>query len=180
MRIFFLSALVSMLVFLVPGCIMPAKPQLTSLQLQAIQSRDFETSKKVAFASVMSVFQDLGYIIESANLNTGFITAKSPTKSGFDFQGSAMRCTKATAFIEELRPGLTKVRLNFVDSRETSSQQGAKNMNEEPVESGQIYQNAFTKIQEAIFIRTGFQDNNKDKKADGKVKQPLAEDNSDS
>jgi len=172
MRILHLPAILLLIAFAVPGCFFaPAKPQLTSLQVQAIQSRDFETSKKVAFASVMSVFQDLGYIIESANLDTGFITAKSPTRSGFDFQGTAMKCTKATAFIEELRPGLAKVRLNFVDSRETSSQQGAKNMNEEPVENPQIYQNAFTRIQEAVFIRTGFQN----KKTDGKTKQPSPE-----
>ncbi|OGV49655.1 MAG: hypothetical protein A2017_07305 [Lentisphaerae bacterium GWF2_44_16] len=138
----------------------PAKPQLSSLQLQVIQSRDFETSKKLAFASVMSVFQYLGYIIESANLDTGFITAKSPTRSIYEFRGVAMRCTRATAFIEELKPDLSKVRLNFVDSVETSSQQGARNVNDTAVENPQIYQNAFTKIQEAIFIRTGFQKKN--------------------
>lgn len=168
MRTFILSAFVSLLAFVIPACVAPSKPQLTSLQLQVIQSRDFETSRRFAFASVMSVFQDLGYIIESANLDTGFITAKSPTKSAFEYyRGAAMmKCTKATAFIEELKPGLTKVRLNFVDSVETSGQQGNKNMNEEAVENPQIYQNAFTRIQEAIFIRTGFQD----KKTDGKMK----------
>jgi len=159
MRICILSAL--FLLTAAFGCVMPpAKPQLSSLQLQVIQSRDFETSKKLAFASVMSVFQYLGYIIESANLDTGFITAKSPTRSIYEFRGVAMRCTRATAFIEELKPDLSKVRLNFVDSVETSSQQGARNVNDTAVENPQIYQNAFTKIQEAIFIRTGFQKKN--------------------
>ena len=158
MRFFFLSALFSLLTSVISGCVMsPDRPQLSSLQLQVIQSRDFETSKKLAFASVMSVFQDLGYIIESANLDTGFITAKSPTRSVFEFRGVAMRTTKATAFVEEIQEGTIKVRLNFVDSVETSSQQGAKNLNEAPVENPQIYQNAFTRIQEAVFIRSGFQ-----------------------
>jgi hypothetical protein len=38
----------------------------TSLELQSIQSREFETTKKIAFASTLSVFQDLGYVIESS------------------------------------------------------------------------------------------------------------------
>ena len=59
------------------GCVAP-RPQLTSLEIQSIQSREFETAKPTAFAAVLSVFQDLGYIVESADKETGFITAKSP------------------------------------------------------------------------------------------------------
>jgi hypothetical protein len=32
--------------------------------------------------------------------------------------------TRATAFVEEIRPGFVTVRLNFVESEHTSSQQG--------------------------------------------------------
>ena len=132
------------------------KPQKTSLELQAIQAREFETNKKTAFASVLSVFQDLGYVINSAEFETGFITAQSPTKSGFvPFVGNVIKQTKATAFIEELMPGKAKVRLNFVESQETSSGYGMKSSNDKPVEDSQIYQNAFTKIREYIFIRQG-------------------------
>lgn len=60
------------------GC---ATPQQTSLELQAFQKKQFETSKKIAFASVMSVFQDIGYTIKQANAETGFIQASSPTKN---------------------------------------------------------------------------------------------------
>jgi hypothetical protein len=131
------------------------RPQKTSLELQAIQAREFETTKKIAFASVLSVFQDLGYVVSSAELETGFITAKSPTEGGFQlFVGNVMKDTKATAFIEELQPGKTKIRLNFVDSKETSSGYGMKSSNDNPIEDPLIYQNAFSKIQEAIFIRS--------------------------
>lgn len=37
------------------------QPQLTPMELQALQSHEYETSKEVLFASVVSVFQDLGY-----------------------------------------------------------------------------------------------------------------------
>ena len=48
------------------ACIQAPRPQPTALELQSIQSREFETNKTVAFASVISVFQDLGYIIKGA------------------------------------------------------------------------------------------------------------------
>lgn len=153
---FSILVLSALFAIVLSGCMSPPKPQLTSLQLQAIQARDFETNKRTAFAAAMSVFQDLGYIIESANFDTGFITAKSPVKSGFDFQGTVMRSTKATAFIEEIKPNVTKIRLNFVNSEERSTDRGVRNVDEEAVEISTLYQNAFTKIQESIFVRTGF------------------------
>jgi hypothetical protein len=130
------------------------RPTKTSLEIQAIQAKQFETSKKVAFASVLSVFQDLGYVINSSEIETGFITAKSPTQSGMTLFNYVMTDTKATAFIEEMQPGNTKVRLNFVNSEELSGGYGAKQMQETPIEDPAVYNNAFTKIQEAIFIRT--------------------------
>ncbi len=137
------------------GCTTPA-PQKTSLELQAIQSREFETTKKIGFAATLSVFQDLGYIISSAEFNTGFITAKSPTKTQMAiFVGNVMTDTKATGFIEELTPGKTKIRLNFVSSKETSTSYGMKSATDYPIEDPLIYQNAFSKIREGIFIRSG-------------------------
>ena len=138
---------------LTSGCITTA-PQKTSLELQAIQAREFETSKKVAFAATLSVFQDLGYVISSADLDTGFISAKSPTQSGTGFFVSVMKDTKATAFVEQMKPDTARVRLNFVNSKETSGAYGTKTLEDRPIEDPKAYENAFTKIREAIFIRT--------------------------
>jgi len=147
-------SIVLFVIILINSCI-PVKPQKTSLELQAIQSREFETSKKTAFASVLSVFQDLGYIIGSADLETGFISAKSPTKKSNAMFNliNIMKDTKATAFIEERQQNITKVRLNFVNSTEKSRRSGQGSRNEVPIEDAQTYQNAFSKIQEGIFIR---------------------------
>jgi hypothetical protein len=58
-----------------------------------------------------------------------------------------------TAFIEQLRPGVTQVRLSFVNSEEW--QMGlARMVQENPIDDAIIYNNAFVKIQEAIFIRS--------------------------
>ena len=60
---FFTFSLIA--VVMLSGCIQKAyKPTKTSLELQAIQSTEFETSYKVAFAATLSVFQDLGYFNE--------------------------------------------------------------------------------------------------------------------
>ena len=102
------------------GCRAAQAPELkkTSLELLAIQSREFETNKKMAFASVLSVFQDLGYIVNSAELGTGFITAKSPIKNESGRSYSVMTCTQATAFVEELKKSTVRIRLNFLESTE--------------------------------------------------------------
>ena len=73
------AAVAAAFVFTAPMAAYAKKaPQLTPMELQAIQSKEFQTSKETLFASAMSVFQDLGYTINSAEMQTGFITANSP------------------------------------------------------------------------------------------------------
>lgn len=144
--------------FTIFGC-GPKRSTMSPLELQSIQSKHFENGKSLVFRSVVSVFQDLGYIVESADHETGFITAKSATKSDTNFFQalggySSTQTTKATAFVEELRPKYTKVRLNFVQISKGSSAYGQQNQNDEPILDPKIYQNAFNKIDDAIFIRT--------------------------
>lgn len=150
-----LLSIIAILAFLA-GCATPYQPTKTGLELQSFQKRDFETSKDIAFKSVLTVFQDLGYTIESAHLDTGFITAKSPTSQGAGFLGMSMVMidTKATAQVDDIRENLTSIRLNFLNRREESGAYGAKSEKSTPVEDPQVYENAFMKIQESIFIRT--------------------------
>jgi hypothetical protein len=147
------------------GCVTPPRQDPPPLQLQAYQLREFEVDKSIALGSVITVFQDLGYIIQSADKDTGFVTASSPSKSGTDFvnillaiAGGGGRTnsvrTRATAFIEELRPNLTSVRLNFVVNEVASSTHGQVTEEDTPVTDPQAYQIAFNRIEDAIFVRT--------------------------
>jgi hypothetical protein len=146
----------SILIALLAACGPSERIQKSGLELQAFQAKEFEATKALAFASVLSVFQDLGYIVVSASLETGFITAKSPTQS-YDTPGySVVEDTKATAFVEQFSK-TTKVRLNFVTSRLRSGAFGARGDEDIPIEDPAIYQKAFAKIQEAIFIRSAGQ-----------------------
>jgi len=142
------------LAFLLSGCIQPPTQTKSALELQAIQAKEFETNKKIAFAATLSVFQDLGYIVSSASLETGLITAKSPTKQSFvPFVGQVMTHTNASAFVEEITSGRTKVRVNFVNARESSSGYGMRGGQDTPIEDPGMYQDVFAKIQQGIFVR---------------------------
>ena len=146
----FSSLLIIALVALVGGC--ATAPEKSSLELQAFQKKNFDTSKKVAFASVMSVFQDMGYTVKQASVETGFIQAASPTKS-FVLFGAHMTNTEATAFVEDITPTRTSIRLNFVQDKEDSSGYGMKSKTDKPILDQKVYEGCFKNIQEAIFIR---------------------------
>ena len=135
------------------------KPEMTSLELQALQSHEYETTKEILFASVVSVFQDLGYQLSNADLPSGFITASSPMKnktSFWDALGSSKGSgnTKVTAFVEQMPGGRARVRLNFVNSKTTSGIWGGSSAEDKPILDPMTYKVAWDKIDEAVFTRT--------------------------
>lgn len=146
-----LSAVV--LLISLAGCLPPPKSTKTALELQSFQAKEFETSKKIAFASTLSVLQDHGYIIGSASLDTGLISGKSPTNSSNKIFYREMSDVKATAFVEEITPGRTKIRLNFVNSTSRSGGYGQRDDQDYPIEDPLEYQEIFAKIQQGIFVR---------------------------
>ena len=129
---------------------------LTPLEMQSMQSRSYDTGKEIVFPSVMSVFQDLGYTINSADIETGLITAESTAESDkmmkFWLGVTKVSQTKANAFIEEIGSE-TKVRINFVVTKKKSSWYGQEDREDDQVLSPEPYQNAFEKIENAIFLR---------------------------
>ncbi|MEM9625922.1 MAG: hypothetical protein AAGA21_06785 [Pseudomonadota bacterium] len=149
----------------------PKKPALTPLQIQSLQQRELETSKDIAFASVVSVFQDLGYTIESADLDTGFITAESLAKS--DEEAGALELvldiladeeddydvttkqTRATAFVEQFGDDRAKVRLSFVKTKSRSGAGGQISKKDKQILDSEVYRNAFDRIETAVFVREG-------------------------
>lgn len=129
---------------------------MTPLEIQSLQTRSFDHDYNITFRSVISVFQDLGYIIKSADINTGFIQADGASESDYFlkvFEGETQTWqTRATAFVEQIG-NRTLVRLNFVDSVESSTAFGARDREDIPILDAHIYQNAFEKIGSAIFLR---------------------------
>ena len=143
---------------LLAGCVaLPPPP--TPLQIQTVQTREYEESKQVVFASVMSVFQDLGYIVNSADIVTGFITTEGLVTGEtviFDWliDTSHVSQTRATAFIEEVHD-LTRVRLNFVETWREVTDEGESTRRDRAILDPAVYENAFDRIGNAIFVRSG-------------------------
>ena len=146
----------SLLIFMA-GCATTNTPTMTPLEIQSLQTREYENEKPIVFTSVISVFQDLGYTVRSADKDTGFITAESAATSDaaskFWLGISNVSQTSATAFVERIG-NTTSVRLNFVTSSEKSSAYGQTDREDTPVLDAKIYQNAFERIENAIFVRS--------------------------
>jgi len=136
------------------------KEELTPMQIQAMQQKEFEAPKATLFASVIDVLQDLGYTVGSADMNTGFITAESATVNktsmfdAFVTNSTGSGNTRATAFIEQMPSGNTRVRLNFVASKSLSSRWGQNSRQDTPILDPTVYQRAFEKVDEAMFVRS--------------------------
>jgi hypothetical protein len=133
-------------------------PQLTPMELQALQSREYQAPKDQVFSSVVSVFQDLGYQIAAADVASGFITAGSANKNktGFFEALGGMRSSggsRVTAFIETMPSGMTRARLNFMNTKNSSSMYGSSSSKDTPILDPKTYQIAFEHIEEALFER---------------------------
>lgn len=133
------------------------KAELTPMELQSIQAREFEVDKATAFSAVMSVIQDLGYTLESADVSSGFITASSPNENktnffealgGIQSHGNTMM----TAFLMQMPNGMTKIRLNFVNSKKSSGSWGRSNQKDKPILDPAVYNNAWERIDETLFV----------------------------
>ena len=156
MKKFIIAALFVASVSVVPAEAKKA-PQMTPLEMQALQSREFETSKDNLFGAVMTVLQDLGYQVQTADVQTGFITAISATQNKTNFLeafgGSrSSGNTKITTFLQSLPNGSTRVRLNFLNTKITSSAYGQSAQNDKPILDATVYNTAWDKIDEALFV----------------------------
>jgi hypothetical protein len=135
------------------GCISFFEPPMTPLQLQNLQSREYSEPKEVVFQSIISVFQDLGYTVTNANLQTGLISAESAANSWSPLDIKEVRQTKATAFVEKIG-NRTRARLSFVKVNKRSSKLGQTSRQDYPIHNARTYQNAFERIESAIFVRS--------------------------
>ena len=155
--------LIATVALLATGCASAPPAAKSGIELQAYQAREFETSKRAAFSATMSVFQDLGFIIDDGDFDTGLISATGPTRrdemgmsdllaqvfAGTDTRGSTHR--RATAFVEKMPSGLVRIRLNFVDNIVVVA---GTPQQSRPVQDPAFYQATFEQIDKAIFVRS--------------------------
>jgi hypothetical protein len=162
MKTYISFLLIAMLVLLAGGCASAPSAPKSGVELQAFQAKEFETTKRAAFSATMSVFQDLGFIIDDGDFDTGLITATGPIQrdqldagdvfvqifAGIDTRVVTQR--RATAFVEKMPSGLIRIRLNFVDTM--TMLRGTPHS--ETIQDPTFYQATFEKIDKAIFVRS--------------------------
>jgi hypothetical protein len=133
-------------------------PEISGLELQQMQSHDFEGTKNQVFGAVMSVLQDAGYRIQAADKDTGLITAIGSSKGKLTWKpfqgfGKSKKTPIASVFIEDINPTFTRVRINFVMGKVTSTIYNSQPQDEEPITDAATYAEAFEKINQALFLR---------------------------
>ena len=163
MKTSFSVLIVTALSLLAGGCASAPPAPKSGIELQAFQAKEFETSKRAAFSATLSVFQDLGFIIDDGDFDTGLITATGPSNrhsldigdllaqvfAGTDTRGATHR--RATAFVEQMPSGKVRIRLNFVDNVLLTA---GTPMQTRPVHDQALYQATFEQIDKAIFVRS--------------------------
>lgn len=132
-------------------------PQMSSLALQQMQTRDYDLTKVISFPAVMTVLQDSGYRIQDADKDTGLITATASTKSKMTWMpfvgfGRSKKTPVVSAFIEDRGPG-SRVRLSFVLAKAKNGAYGSSWSDEEPIVDAAVYRDAFERIDREIFTR---------------------------
>jgi hypothetical protein len=131
--------------------------KMSALQIQELQTKDVEADRNVSFSAIMTVLQDSGYRIGAADKETGLITGVASTNTKTTWMpfvgfGKSKKTPVVSAFIEELSPSVTKIRLSFVMTKVSAGGMGGS-QDEEPILDPNIYKDAFEKIEQAIFVR---------------------------
>jgi predicted small lipoprotein YifL len=133
----------------------PPKPQLTPLQIEAMQTQSFNTAKRDTFDGIMTVLQNEGYVVQAANYDTGFITAKSAenlTRTAKDVFVSYNEFVNAFITpVKDSKQKETKVRLNFVIHFSTSDKNGTRTQ-DKAVSDPEVYKRAFNDIRQQLFV----------------------------
>lgn len=132
-------------------------PAISGLALQQMQARDYEVGKSITFPAVMTVLQDSGYRIQSADRDTGLITATASTKSKTSWApfvgfSKSKKTPVVSAFIEDRGPG-SRVRMNFILAKSKKGAYGMGWDDEEPILEQQVYREAFERVEKEIFTR---------------------------
>ena len=157
----------------------------TNIDIQAMQIRQFDCSFKDAFASVIDVFQDQEFVIQTSDSNIGLIVAKGSTKNIANSQqeqnyrhsgkspvdkNSYLVCTVR---IEEIATNMTSIRVSFANETSDHLVHNAPNHNglkkrgggnrtknsKKFIEDKKFYSNFFEKIDKSIFVRKNLKGN---------------------
>ena len=123
--------------------------QLSPRERSVIQSTTFKAPYKQVLKAVMGVFQDRGYIIAQADIETGLIlTEFKQSSSAWEVMIGEIR-TKMNAIISEIDATTTKVRLQGII--ENQSFGGWQTVDLTKTQAEKTYNEYFTLIKNKLF-----------------------------
>jgi hypothetical protein len=146
----------------------------SSIELQAVQTRNYQKPYKEVFRAVVTVLQDNKYKVSFTDMNAGLITATgSPQLTENMHQGVAFipfiggllslareeksEIWTVSSVVEDLEKNRgVSVRLTITSDKTKSSLMSSasdKATNEDLTSKPEIYQDLFAKIDKALFIR---------------------------
>lgn len=128
------ASLLALLMACLAACVTPAPPDVTGsgsqLEAREIQTRVYDTlDKAMTMRSVIATLQDLGFVIDNADVDLGTVTATRLTKY-------TMRMT---------------VTVQDKGSKQVSVRTNAR-IGEENVTDPKTYQDFFTALDKAMFL----------------------------
>lgn len=157
----FLCLCVASAMLAVSGCVVTVDEvfgeedaKVSNLELQQMQTREFDATVEQAFSAVISTFQSYGYLIQSADKSTGMVLAKTNSQASIDNFKDLVKTEydKATAFIEQISKTQVRIRVSIV-KYVTASRMGYSGEKEAPRTNAKVYQDIFAKIQESLFLK---------------------------
>jgi len=136
------------MLLIVAGC--ETTPQLSSLQRRGFESKDLEGKYEDAFKSTLQVLQDYGYIIKSADYQSGVIQGETGLKKRNDFFGDSLLVNfEITATIEQFGENKVKERLSLIKKSKYMVGEKPSQIIEDP----ELFQRIYDDIQKEMFVR---------------------------
>lgn len=109
-------------------------PTDAQMKLRSFQTRTFDVKdRQIAVRGVISVLQDLGFIIERANEPLGLVTAARFSEPNY------LAIVGVTVTVRSQADGRMMIRVNAIH-------------NNKPIEDPKVYQNFFASLERSLFI----------------------------
>ena len=158
-----------------PSGIFDQGPARTPVELQAIQTREFEADKRQVMSALIAVFQDEGYRINQTDFDIGVVSATTPEEKQFaelvgsflDKEMKAQITESAPSFgkiifpftsqrtinavVSEISPLRSKLRITMIVEAKTLSPAVAPYSGTDT--NPERYQSIFAKIQQGLFLK---------------------------
>lgn len=130
-------------------------PQISAVELQALQTREFDASLEQCFSAVIGAFQSYGYTIQSADRATGLVIAKTTSDAEIMRLTGVTRTEyqKATAFVEPIAENRMRIRVSIVKHVSATGAYGGGGEKEAMRTTSHIYQDIFGKIEQSLFLK---------------------------